>query len=523
MRTLIMLAVCLPAAMPQVWAASADLKPSQIFAVDSPSIVVIVAYGEDGKAIALGSGVVIAKDTVVSNCHVIEKANSASVLYKNKSLAAALHYADSERDLCSFTVKGLSAQPVRMGFTSQVQVGDAAYAIGAPEGLELTLSGGLISSLRKIPGGVVLQMTTPISPGSSGGGLFDSEGRLIGITSYYMKGGEQLNFALPVEWVKNLPQHGKLASVTKPSIASTAGATQESELQNGIRAFVSGDYPAAFATLSRLAKEGNAIAQFYLGVMYAQGQGVPQDYAQALAWFRQAAAQGVAMAQYNLGEMYDNGQGVPQDNAQALAWYRKAAAQGNASGQSNLGVMYEDGQGVPQDYAQALAWFRQAAAQGDAAAQYNLGFMYANGQGVPQDYLQAATWWRKAAAQGLASAQDSLGLMYFKGQGVPQDYAQAVVWWRKAAAQGSAKAQAFLGAMYFMGRGVPQDFVAAYALYNLSASLDSTSGNPAAHFRTDVTHLMTPEQITAGQALTREMQRIGVIKALDEYSNGGTQ
>ncbi len=234
MRILITLTVCLLAAMPQAWAAGTDLKPSEVFATDAPSVVVVVAYGKDGKAIAQGSGVVIAKDTVVSNCHVIENADTASVLYQKKHFAATLRYADSERDLCSFTVKGLSAPPVQMGSTSQVQVGDAAYAIGAPEGLELTLSGGLISSLRHIPGGVVLQMTTPISPGSSSGGLFDSEGRLIGITSYYMSKGEQLNFALPVEWVRELPQHGKLASANTIQFGHTANAKQSSDLAKGV-------------------------------------------------------------------------------------------------------------------------------------------------------------------------------------------------------------------------------------------------------------------------------------------------
>lgn len=486
MRALIILALCLLSTMP-AWAAGADLKPSQIFAADSPSFVVVVAYGENGEAIAQGSGVVIAKDTVVSNCHVIEKANTASVLYQKKHLAATLRYEDSERDLCSFTVKALSAPPVCMGYTSQVQVGDAAYAIGAPEGLDLTLSGGLISSLRKIPGGVVLQMTTPISPGSSGGGLFDAQGRLIGITSYYMSKGEQLNFALPVEWVNELPQRSKLASVNKPRIASTAGATQGSELQNGIRALHAGDYTAAFETLTRLARERNAVALFYLGVMYYGGDGVQKDEARAVTWWRKAAAQGYALAQYNLGLMYYGGQGVPHDYARTVAWWRRAAAQGLAEAQYNLGVMYEDGQGVPQDYTQAIAWYS------------------------------------KAAAQGFALAEDNLGVMYDNGWGVPQDYAQAVAWYRKAVAQGSAMAQGHLGAMYTIGRGVPQDFVEAYALVNLSASLKSTSENQAASLRNDLIHLMTPEQITAGQALTREMQRVGVIKALDEYSHDGSQ
>ena len=81
-------------------------------------------------------------------------------------------------------------------------------------------------------------------------------------------------------------------------------------------------------------------------------------------------------AQYNLGLMYDNGEGVPQDYAEAVKWYRLAAEQGHAKAQYNLGLMYDNGEGVPQDYAEAVKWYRLAAEQGDAAAQTNLGCMY---------------------------------------------------------------------------------------------------------------------------------------------------
>ena len=109
---------------------------------------------------------------------------------------------------------------------------------------------------------------------------------------------------------------------------------------------------------------GDASAQFNIGVMYYEGQGVQQDYNQAAAWYAKAAEQGDAKAQTNLGMMYEKGQGVQQDFNQAVAWYRKAAEQGHTKAQFNLGVMYKKGQGVPQDYAQAYMWVNLAAAQG---------------------------------------------------------------------------------------------------------------------------------------------------------------
>src|SRR5262245_17435394 len=90
------------------------------------------------------------------------------------------------------------------------------------------------------------------------------------------------------------------------------------------------------AACHRLAEQGDARAQFVLGVMYDFGEGVPQDYAEAMRWFRKAADQHLAAAQFGIGSMYDNGQGVPQDYAEAAKWYRKAADQEDANGQYYL-------------------------------------------------------------------------------------------------------------------------------------------------------------------------------------------
>ena len=115
---------------------------------------------------------------------------------------------------------------------------------------------------------------------------------------------------------------------------------------------------------------------------------------------REAAEQGHLKAQHNLGLMYDNGEGVPEDDAEALKWYRKAAEQGHLKAQHNLGLMYYNGEGVPQDYAEALKWWRKGAEQGDAKAQAWLGFMYGTGEGVPEDDVAAYAWYSVAAASG---------------------------------------------------------------------------------------------------------------------------
>ena len=86
---------------------------------------------------------------------------------------------------------------------------------------------------------------------------------------------------------------------------------------------------------------------------------------------RPCAEQGDAMAQYNLGVMYANGEGVPEDDVEAVRWYRLAAEQGDADAQSNLGLMYDHGEGVPEDDVLAYMWWNLAAAQGNANAQGN--------------------------------------------------------------------------------------------------------------------------------------------------------
>ena len=97
------------------------------------------------------------------------------------------------------------------------------------------------------------------------------------------------------------------------------------------------------------------------------------DYLKALRLIRPLANDGDAAAQYNLGLMYMTGHGVEQDNAAAATWFRKAAEQGYALAQSNLGTLYLYGRGVAQDHAEAMIWFRKAANQGDAVAEFLLG------------------------------------------------------------------------------------------------------------------------------------------------------
>lgn len=172
----------------------------EIFKRVYPSIMVVESLDAEGKVTKFGSGVVIASGSIITNRHVIEGGVSFRVEHNGKKWPAKLTKVDPDHDLAELSVAGLDAPAVTVLDSAKLSVGETVYAIGSPEGLELTISEGLISGLRDFDKGRVIQTSAAISPGSSGGGLFDAQGRLVGITTFYLKEGQSLNFALPAEW-----------------------------------------------------------------------------------------------------------------------------------------------------------------------------------------------------------------------------------------------------------------------------------------------------------------------------------
>jgi len=187
------------------------------------------------------------------------------------------------------------------------------------------------------------------------------------------------------------------------------------------------------------AQQGSRNAQYKLGLMYANGEGVPKDETEAIRMFRMVAValnitgEGRPYRPYYTLASTPNCVGVHKAKADLLKLCRLAADQGDAGAQTNLGVMYTTGNGVPKDEAEALKLFRLAAEQGNTQAQTNLGVMYARGEGVPKDETEALKWYLLAAEQGDAGAQADLGWMYANGEGVPKDETEAVKWYRLVA------------------------------------------------------------------------------------------
>jgi tetratricopeptide (TPR) repeat protein len=186
------------------------LTPAEVFEQVKDSVVVVRALNAQGKPTSQGSGVMLPSAQIATNCHVIKDSVRFQVGRGKQFFAAELRASDGEKDLCLLVALGFAARPVVLGKAAALKVGEAVYAVGSPQGLELSLSNGIVSQLRGGPPPFI-QTTAAISPGSSGGGLFDAEGRLVGITTFFLQGGQSLNFAVPVEWLAEIKPGRKLA------------------------------------------------------------------------------------------------------------------------------------------------------------------------------------------------------------------------------------------------------------------------------------------------------------------------
>ena len=389
------------------WAKSA----SEVFETAAGSIVVVKAEDSKGKSVAFGSGVVIAPGVVATNCHVIEKAVRYAVKHGASQFTARLKHADWERDVCSLTAQGLNAPASILGGTKQLKVGQRVYAIGAPSGLELTLSEGILSSLRDMHGGRYLQISAPISQGSSGGGLFDDEGRLIGLPTFYLSEGQQLNFAVPVEWIEALPQRADQAQIRGKGVGQWLAKAIDLETKNDWQGMLK--HSLAWSKK----QPRHIVAWLSLGVAYSE-TGQP---AKAIKAYQQALRINPEDANIwnNLGFSYGrSGQTEKQIEA-----YKQALRINpeDASTWYNLGVIYSDkGQTVKEieAYKQALRINPE-----DASTWYNIGVTYSK-SGQPAKAIEAyqqalrinpevvEVWFNLGVTYAISGQRDQLTVVY---------------------------------------------------------------------------------------------------------------
>ena len=303
------------------------LTPSQVFDKVKDSVVLVKILDPQGEVIGLGSGVLLPSGRVATNCHVVNRGASYQVGQGKQLVSAFLYAEDRKKDICVLAGKRIHGKPAQLGKAADLKVGDTVYAVGAPYGLERSLSAGIVAQLRGGPPPLI-QTTAAISPGSSGGGLFDREGRLVGLTTFNLKGGQSLNFAMPVEWIGEVDPGRKLAA---------EGYGQSEWLKRSIALEKRKDWQGLLDWSLKWTKSEpkNVLAWYNLGYAYdelnryndaieALRQAVRIDPEYANAWNNLGAAY-VELKRYN-DAIEALRQAVRIDPEDAVAWYNLGTA-----------------------------------------------------------------------------------------------------------------------------------------------------------------------------------------------------
>ena len=188
------------------------------------SVVLLEMTDSNGQPLSLGSGFFVSDNVVATNAHVIEGASGGTARLAEKTTAMQILGTvaiDRHADL-AFLKVDKSAPALNLSQNANLNVGDKVYVVGNPLGLEGTFSEGIISAIRHLGSDSMLQMTAPISPGSSGGPVIDAVGNVIGVTVATFRDGQNLNLAVPVSYLSNL------WASTSPHLAVTPLAQQSS-------------------------------------------------------------------------------------------------------------------------------------------------------------------------------------------------------------------------------------------------------------------------------------------------------
>jgi hypothetical protein len=204
------------------------------------STVSVVALDKILQPLGFGSGFIIDDETIVTNIHVIEGCHSAYVLLNGQEKKFSVNgyiAIDKANDLVILKVAGLFGSKLNLGNETFPEIGEKIYAVGNPKGFNGTFSEGIISGIREVGLNQILQITAPISPGSSGGPVLNSSGQIIGIAFASFSDGQNLNFAIPVKYLSALKS--KITTPTsltmvKSQPKSTTTTTIPSNIKEGV-------------------------------------------------------------------------------------------------------------------------------------------------------------------------------------------------------------------------------------------------------------------------------------------------
>ena len=187
--------------------------PQQIAKKSLESTVLLITEDADGEAHGLGSGFFIGSGRIATNFHVVEdrpKGYAKLIGRDTKYNIEGIIAIDEKQDLVILQVPALGIPPLPLGNSDTIEIAETVYVAGNPKGLVGTFSDGIISSIRGGDTSKWIQMTAPISSGSSGGPMLNTKGEVIGISVLTVRNGQNLNFAIPINYLKSLLDEMKL-------------------------------------------------------------------------------------------------------------------------------------------------------------------------------------------------------------------------------------------------------------------------------------------------------------------------
>ena len=246
----------------------------------SVSLVKVEATDRDAR-VSLGSGVAVAPERVVTNCHVTRAAEHVFIVHRGLRWRAVAQSPDTEHDLCVLRVPGLAASSASMGAARALHVGEPVWAFGFEGGLRLQVRTGIVRALHAYHDGWVVESTTPFTSGASGGALFDGDGRLAAILTYRLRGDRRSYFSVPVEWLAQRVQaEQSYAAVMPLAAASPFWERADMDLPFFLRAHrleLGGDWGALLKLTDEWSKveAGNAEAWLVRGRSLTQAHDLP--------------------------------------------------------------------------------------------------------------------------------------------------------------------------------------------------------------------------------------------------------
>lgn len=227
---------------------AADPSAATIYARSSPSIVTVLASASDQKR-KQGSGVIVETNRVLTNCHVISDAKDITVhFFDSQNAPGKLVGRYATLDLCVIETPTQNRRTVEIRGLASIKPGLRVFAIGSPLGLTASVTEGVVSGVRESEGFKLLQHSAPTSPGSSGGGLFDAQSRLVGLTTSSNDSGQNVNFAIPAEYIQLLAMTPTPTHVSGADRATFKGLPFGSSREAVIQAFPDAKCEALDAT-----------------------------------------------------------------------------------------------------------------------------------------------------------------------------------------------------------------------------------------------------------------------------------